>query len=240
VLAGFLLIWLVLQGVGGGLKSGRGEAGIPVAVIVLIAALLVERLITGRPLPEAARALGLGRPGVGSLLAAFLVSLLLLAFYPIFAAVTGARLALVEGWPWLAVGIFAQGGIAEELLFRGFLFRHLRQRRGFWRAAFLSMLVFAAVHLLLIAVMSPPVAIAATLLAVATSFPLARLFEQGANTLWAPALVHAVIQSIKLVQFPETFATSSTLAWMAACAVIPYLAFAFRERNRGATAHRTV
>ena len=46
-------------------------------------------------------------------------------------------------------GLFAQAGIAEELLFRGYLFGHLREGRSFWRAALLSMPPFLAVHLLL-------------------------------------------------------------------------------------------
>jgi membrane protease YdiL (CAAX protease family) len=36
--------------------------------------------------------------------------------------------------------------IAEELFFRGILFRSLRDRRGFWLAAVVSALIFGAVH----------------------------------------------------------------------------------------------
>jgi membrane protease YdiL (CAAX protease family) len=39
--------------------------------------------------------------------------------------------------------------VAEEVLFRGYLFGHLRRGRSFWRAAVLSMLPFVCVHLLL-------------------------------------------------------------------------------------------
>jgi len=46
----------------------------------------------------------------------------------------------------LALGMFAQGGIAEEVVFRGFLFRRLRITRTFWRAACLAAVPFVIVH----------------------------------------------------------------------------------------------
>ena len=106
-------------------------------------------------------------------------------------------------------GLFAQAGIAEEVLFRGYLFGHLRRGRSFWRAALLSMLPFVAVHLLLFATMPWPIAAAALLLAVIVAFPLARLYELGGATIWAPALLHFVIQgTVKIVVFPEALEPS--------------------------------
>ncbi len=123
---------------------------------------------------------------------------------PVFAMVQGSTLTLLPGWLALVPGLFAQGGIAEEVLFRGYLFGHLRRGRTFWRAAALSMLPFAAVHLLLFTTMPWPIALAALTLSVALSVPLAHLFELGGSTIWAPALLHAVIQgAVKIVVFPE-------------------------------------
>ena len=46
------------------------------------------------------------------------------------------------------------------------------------------------------------VGLAAMLVAAVTTLPLARLFEAGGNTIRAPAIVHAGIDSFKLVDIP--------------------------------------
>jgi hypothetical protein len=43
--------------------------------------------------------------------------------------------------------------------------------------------------------MPVPVAAAATLLSLVMSFPLARLYDLGGGTIWAPALLHFVAQA---------------------------------------------
>ena len=134
-------------------------------------------------------------------------------------------LRLLPGWGWMLPGLFAQAGIAEEVLFRGFLFRYVRIGRSFWRAALLSMVPFVGVHLLLFWTMPWPVALAALLLSVIISFPLARLYELGGNTIWAPALLHFVVQgAIKVVNLAEG-AESFAIGWMIASAVVPLLIF---------------
>jgi membrane protease YdiL (CAAX protease family) len=232
ILGGFCLVFLVFQVAGAALQSGRGEAGVPVCLLVVGATVAVECAISRRGPRAALRALGIGCPAVRSILVALLISLLLFSFYPAFAAVRGVRLALIDGWPWLAVGLFAQGGVAEEMLFRGFVFRRLRLARGFRRSVAISALIFAAAHLPMFAFLSPPVALAATFLAIATALPLAHLFEQGGNTLWAPAIVHGAIQSIKLAIFPDTAAPTAALAWMGLCVVVPYAALVLYPRQR--------
>ena len=116
-------------------------------------------------------------------------------FFPLFARATATPIAARDGWPLLLPGLLAQGGIAEECLFRGYLFGHLRRERSFWRAAWLSVPPFVAVHLLLFTYMPVPVAAAATLLSLVMSFPLARLYDLGGGTIWAPALLHFVAQA---------------------------------------------
>jgi hypothetical protein len=76
--------------------------------------------------------------------------------------------------------------------------------------------------------MSWPVAVAATALAFVTSFPLAHLFELGSRTVWAPAIVHFTMQAgVKVVEMSGS-PTGYAMTWMAACAVVPWLAFAIR------------
>jgi membrane protease YdiL (CAAX protease family) len=226
LVAGLGLVWALFQGFATGLASGRGERGLAVGAAVVMALLAVEWLFFAlRPVPAAA-ALGLGRPGRsrGPVLALAIAGLLLL-YFPHFSAATESTLRPVPGWPWLALGLFAQGGLAEEALFRGYLFRRVRERQPFWRAAWLSMVPFTAVHLLLFATLPAPIAAASVLLAVATAFPLARLFELGGGNVWAPALVHGAIQTIKLCEPPEAHAAVFPLGWMLLAGLLPFLAF---------------
>ena len=143
---------------------------------------------------------------------------------PVFAQATGASVAVVPQWWALLPGLFAQAGIAEETLFRGFLFGHVRRGRSFWSAARLSMLPFVAVHLLLFATMPWPIALAAVLLALVLSFPLAHLFELGGGSIWPPAMLHFVIQgTVKVIVISSDAQTQFPLVWMAASALLPLI-----------------
>jgi membrane protease YdiL (CAAX protease family) len=194
LLAGLLSIFALFQWLATLLGSNLGETGLVVAGAMTAATLGVERLLFTSNLRAATRALGVGRPRQAGLIVAGATSVLLLSAIPLFAVAPATSIALAPDWFRYVPGIFAQGGLAEETLFRAYLFGHLRATRSFWRAASLSLLPFAAVHVLLFFTMPWPVAVAALLLAMATSIPLAHLFELGGNTIWAPALVHAVIQ----------------------------------------------
>jgi membrane protease YdiL (CAAX protease family) len=227
--AGLAVVFALFQVLGLTLSSDRGQAGLLVAAAVLASLLAVERGLFGQPPAAALQSLGLGRPAAAGLLAALGVSLLLLAVIPAYAALRGVSLVTYPGWPWLLPGLFAQAGIAEEALFRGYLFGRLRKGRGFWEAAMLATAPFMLVHLFLFATMPWPVALAAVLLSVILSFPLAHLFELGGNTIWAPALLHFTVQgAIKVLDAPGD--TALPLVWMAASAAIPYLVFLFRHR----------
>lgn len=230
LLAGLGLIYLALQGAASWTGSLYGEAGALICALVLTTALLAERLLFRTPLNRALPELGLGRPEGRGLLVAAAICGLLLAYYPAFAWVTGATLTMRDGWPALALGITLQGGVAEELLWRGYLFGRLRRGRSFWRAAWLSMLVMAAAHLLLFATLPFPVALIATLVSVVISFPLSQLYALSGDTIWGPALVHAVVQgAIKLVVFPPELQLTAQLTWMVLCVAVPLLAFVVRR-----------
>jgi membrane protease YdiL (CAAX protease family) len=227
------VIFLLLHGSAAGLGSLRGEAGLAVALLVVPACLAAQRVFGSASLAAAARDIGLGGPTGRSLAVALGISLLLLAAIPIFAWLTGARATSYPGWPLLLPGLFAQGGIAEETLFRGLLFGNLRRQHPFWKAAWLSAGPFVAVHLLLFTTMSWPVALAATLLAWITSFPLAHLYELGNRTIWAPALVHFTIQgAVKVVELPGA-EVPFPMVWLAVCAVVPWGVFVVRGEESG-------
>lgn len=237
VAVAFFLLWIVFDRVAALLGSTRGEAGLAVCALVVALALVAERLLTGAGLRQGARALGLARPTASALGAAVALSAALLAFYPLFSVATGATLALRADAAWLAIGMAAQGGIAEEVLFRGFLFRHVRQGRSFWRAAWLAAVPFVAVHLLLFASLDFAVALAALLVSLSLSFPLAWLFDRAGGSIWPCALVHAVVQgSIKLVEVQPDAFPAMAFVWMLLSALAPWLLLLLRGDARAQAA----
>ena len=228
LLAGFALF----QWTAAALGSDRGQAGVVVAALIVLAMLGVERVLFGQPPRVAAHRLGLGWPAARGVLCAVVVGVALLAVIPVHIAVTGAPWSPYPRWPWLLPGLFAQAGIAEEVLFRGYLFRHVRDGRPFWRAALLAMVPFVAVHLLLLLTLPWPLALASIALAAAMSFPLAYLFELGGRTIWAPAVVHFVAQgAIKVVVVPGEPGQHLPFVWIAACAVVPWVVFVVRRNG---------
>jgi membrane protease YdiL (CAAX protease family) len=232
LLLGLVIVAVLFDRVATALGSDRGQAGLAVGSLVVVATLAVEALVFRKSAGAAVRALGLGRPAAAGLVAATVLSLLLLLVFPVYAAATGVRLALTSGWLRWVPGLFAQAGVAEEVFFRGYLFRHLRAGRSFVGAASAAAGPFAVVHVPLFRTMPWPVALAAIGLAVVLSFPLAALFELGGHTIWAPAILHFVAQgAIKVVTAPPEASVTLPIAWMAACATVPLLALAWRRRS---------
>ena len=229
LLLGVALVYALFHGLATALGSDRGQWGLLVGALVVAALFAVERTLFGVRSRAVAAALGLGRPQARGLLTAAAVCLALLLVFPVYVAVTGRALALDPRWAVLVPGLFAQAGLAEETLFRGYLFRHVREGRQFWPAVALATVPFVAVHLVLFATMPWPIALASVLLSVVISPPLAHLFELGGKTVWAPALLHFVVQgAIKLVA-PHEPDPRLALAWMAAAATVPYAAFLVRR-----------
>jgi membrane protease YdiL (CAAX protease family) len=226
VFAAFSVLWLILDRSAAGLGSYRGEFGVVVCLVVLMAALAVEVPISRNSVGQALLQLGLKPPAAKGMTWSMLLCAGMLLFYPSYAFATGTTLRLRPDWLLLLPGLFAQGGIAEETVFRGFLFRHVRNGRSFWRAALLSSVPFIAVHLLLFFSMDWPIALAALLVALSISYPLARLFERSGNSIWPCALVHFVVQgSIKLVDVPDDQLRPMAIAWMVISASAPWLSF---------------
>jgi membrane protease YdiL (CAAX protease family) len=143
--------------------------------------------------------------------------------YPLLTAVTGAVATLRPGWPWLLIGTFAFHGLAEELVWRGYAYRRLRQGRSFANAVLWTMPLVAALHVPILVTSGFAVGLAALTVAAVTAVPLARLFDAGRGTLWAPAIVHTAIDSFKLVVVPAAALTAFSLLLAALSVVLPLL-----------------
>ena len=226
LLGGLGLVFVLFQGLAHAYGSDRGQTGLVIAAAVVVTLVAFECLLFRQTPTTALRTLGLGRPAVMGVLVTLGAGFLLLAVIPVYAALRGTTLVAYPGWPWLLPGLFAQSGIAEETLFRGYLFQHLRHGRSFWRAAALASVPFVAVHIILFATMPWPLALAAVLLSTVMTFPLAHLFELGGRTIWPPALMHFIVQgAIKVVEAPGD--NTLALVWMGASAVLPFVVFLF-------------
>jgi membrane protease YdiL (CAAX protease family) len=223
---GLALVFGLFHGAATFLESDRGQSGILVGALVLAATAAVYRFVSRERSDAVFRQLGLGVPRATGMIVASAIAVLLWIAALLFVRAKGLTGSFYPGWLSLVPGLFAQAGIAEEVLFRGYLFGQLRAGRTFWQAAMVSMVPFVGVHLILFLTMPWPIALASVLLSVVISFPLARLFELGGSTIWPPALLHFVIQgTAKVLVFPEG-GDSFALAWMAASAAIPLLVFA--------------
>jgi len=230
LLIGFGLVFIAFQVVATWLGSVRGEWGLVVCAVVLSGLAIVEMLAFGTPPDALAARLGLGRTQFCALAMAVLLSAVLVAVVPVRAWVTGTQMTVQPGWTWLVPGLFAQAGIAEEALFRGYLFGRLRAAHSFWRAAGLSVLPFAVAHLYLLATMPPTIALASIALSVVIAFPLAHLYEAGGRTIWAPALLHFAVQgTLKLLEVQGDH--TLPLIWIAASAIVPWAAFLCPRRS---------
>ena len=233
----FVLLYLVFDRLAAALGSTRGEAGLVVGAVVIASTMLAERWLTRAPLRACCTALGFDAPARGALLAAGALSIALLACLPVLAAATGATLELRDGAAWLALGMFAQGGLTEETLFRGFMYRHLRRTRTFWRAATLSAVPFAIAHVPLFWSLDAAVALLALGMAIAWSFPLAWLFDRAGNSIWPGAILHAVVQGgVKVLVDDDSAFQNLAIAWVALGLAAPWLFFLLRPVSAPAPA----
>jgi membrane protease YdiL (CAAX protease family) len=223
-LAGFAVLCGVLLGTSAVDPTGRWGLGILAAV--LTTAVIVERIRCRLSVAAVLHRLGLGRPGRRALAVAVGVSGLVLLVFPATAAVSGTAVVLRPDWPRLLIGVFAFHGLAEELVWRGYAFRRLREGRSFWGAAWWTMPLIAVTHVPIIATMGPAVGIGALAVAAVTSLPLAYLYETGRRTIWAPAVVHTAIDSFKLVVIPAAAVPTFSMLLIVAALIVPLLALA--------------
>lgn len=217
-LTGFVLLYAVMAGLAE--LDTIGGYG-----LVILAAVLVTAVVVDGPGSLAT----LSRPTTRALATASAIGLGVIAVYPVVSWTTGTDFTLEPGWPLLLVSVFAFNGIAEELVWRGYAFRRLRQGRSFTRAVLATMPLIAATHIPIIASSGLTVGVAAMFVAAITSLPFAHLYELGRNTIWAPALVHTAIDSFKIVDVPDASRLTFSLALSLVSCTVPLLALAVRR-----------
>jgi membrane protease YdiL (CAAX protease family) len=211
---GFIVLWAALASMSSADPTARW--GPAVLVVVIGASLGVSCGLYRLPLREAVSALGLGRPARRSLAVSGAVSALVLLVWPVTGALSGTSITLRPDWPVVLVGVLTLHGLAEEMVWRGYVFRLLAQDRSFWRAVCASMPLIACTHIPILLTSGPAVGVGAMCVAAVTSIAFSRLYVMGGNTLWAPGLLHAAIDSFKVVALPT-----------AALAVYPFLIIGF-------------
>jgi membrane protease YdiL (CAAX protease family) len=204
-------------------------AALIVTAIMVLVAVLFERQAFKHSAAEGLRVIGFGRPNPRAVLVAAIIGLVMLVFFPIFSLITGAHIALKPNWFWILVGAIALNGIGEETLFRGYVFGGLRREAGisFRQAGFISMIIFASVHLLLFVGNPFFVGFLGTLIAVSAAFPMAYLYERGNNTIWAPVVLHVATHTIRFVDISEPHYLSAVGVWLLLQIGMVFLVFLF-------------
>jgi membrane protease YdiL (CAAX protease family) len=201
-LLGFFSIWGVLYAAGAAQGGGVAYGLLALAITGAVAALW-EHYAFATPARALLGSLGFGRPTGRSLLAGAVVSAAVLTFYPAYVLVSGTDLTLRSDWLWLAVGLFAYHGLAEEMAWRGYAFRRLRQGRTFGAAIARTIPLIAITHLPIVITNGPVVGLFAIVVAAVTCLPFGYLWERGGQTIWAAAMLHASIDAFKLFEVPS-------------------------------------
>lgn len=134
----------------------------------------------------------------------------------------GAPTSLDIDDPWLQlpllIVVIVIGPIAEEILFRGILFRRLLRRWPPLLAALGSSLLFGAAHFDLVG---------STLIGVA----LVALYVQT-RSLWVPIAAHALNNLLAMLSQAELFGRILDVGWLIAalpCLAVPWLFVLFRR-----------
>ena len=208
-----LFIGVVLMGLILGLQGIDVNAGMvrPTIEMSLVLTVLEAVALIGGVYFFGMRRRGIGWKGIGlrqiSLKWFIIVIVIALLGIPITGLITLLILQLLNqpfsnpqldflvpqdfSWPG-AIGLVFLGGFvvpfAEELLFRGVLYRFIRSRWGVWEGVFLSSLIFGAIHL------DIAVGITAFILGIA----LALLFEYS-HSLWTSILLHALNNTFRIL-----------------------------------------
>jgi membrane protease YdiL (CAAX protease family) len=227
-LACFALLYAVLAVTSA--VDATGRWGLAILAAVLVPAGLLEFARTGGPLTTVVRRLGFARRGGRALAIAAVASSVVLLVHPLTAAITDTPVRLRPQWLWLLIGLFAFHGLAEELVWRGFAFRRLREGRTFKTAVLWTMPLMAATHLPIILTLGWTVGLSAMLVAAVTSLPLSYLYETGGHTLWAPAMVHTAIDSFKLFVIPTAALPTFSALIIGASLFIPLLVLTVPRR----------
>jgi len=111
-------------------------------------------------------------------------------------------------------------------VWRGYVYRRLREGRSFWRAVAASMPFVVVAHLPVVLGSGLAVGAAAMVVAALTAVPMAHLWDMGRATIWAPALLRTAIDTFKLVDLPAGATMTFSLALAAVSCTVPLLVLA--------------
>ena len=233
LLLGLIVIFALFHWTATVLGSDRGQFGVLIGLLVVAALIFAEKVLFGKSFKESVKFIGLMRPNKIGPLTVIIICLIMLLSVLVFAFATSSSFSFYPNWQFLIFGLFFQAGIAEETLFRGYLFGHIRQKYTFWKAATLAAFPFILVHLIMFYSLPFPIVAASIILSIIMSFPLARLFELDGKTIWSPAILHFVVQgTVKVLVASGESAELFPLFWIAVCAVIPLLVFFVPHRAK--------
>jgi len=200
-----------------------------IGAITVSSVTIAWSLLRKTPLALSFREVGFGMPNWRVTGIAVVISALMLAFFPLYSSLATVQLPLQKNWLWILIGIITGVGIAEETLFRGYVFNFLRKERTFWKAATISMILFGAMHLLLLLWLPLPIAIAAIILAIIAAYPSAYLFETSNRTIWPSAILHTTALATNLFEIPADLMVSLSLVWIGVVVIGMFLVFVARK-----------
>lgn len=184
--------------------SGEIVISVAIPLAFFIVPIALEILLYHKSAKSALSDIGLTRFRWAGIRLAAIYLLPLLVFFPLLSAVTGAPLALRANWTWFVLSALLNNGLVEETMMRGYVFRHLRKGRTFWRGAALSTAYFAGYHLPLILTAGPLVGTISVIVSIPMGFLTAYVYERGGNTVWGPILLHVVYNALAfIVVFPD-------------------------------------
>jgi membrane protease YdiL (CAAX protease family) len=170
---------------------------IPLAFMVIPIGL--EMLLYRKGFAQALNDIGITRFRWTGIRIAAVYVLPLALFFPLLALTTNSPLTLQANWQWRFLNILIVNGLAEEIMMRGFVFRHMREGRSFWHAAALSTAYFAAYHLPLVFSAGVVVGVIGVISAVPLGFLTAYSYERGGSTIWGPAVLHAANNALVML-----------------------------------------
>ena len=216
-----------------GFSVGEGILSFAIPLAFVAMPVVLEMILYKKGLSIALSDIGITRFSWTGIRITALFLLPLLVFYPIFSLLTNTPLAIRPNWQWFFISALLINGLAEETMMRGFVFRHLREGRQFWSAAALSSLYFAAYHLVLIFTVGVLFGVVGAVIAFATGFLTAYIYERGHNTIWAPALLHAVNNAlIYIFVLPTDIQPSATVLYLVVGFAITIFMLVWAYRGR--------
>ena len=151
---------------------------------------IVERRFSGGGHGLSLARLGATPPRWMAVLIALLAAIAMFFGPPILAAAQGVPWGLQPGWALILVGVILVNGLAEEVIHRAFLFRHLRERFSYSTATAIAAATFAAQHLYLVTTIGLVTGLASVALAVLLTLPFISFFEHGGRSIVPTAILH--------------------------------------------------